>query len=118
MGKNKLTTWSYKTNTRKLLRYAISIEDNATNKVPENFLGTIGLVNDNDGTIVLNPAYRTNNDEFKYYISRILATINPTCIKFSQQKCRDLMSEMIVRYGHETFQFVVPSSRNTTKTNS
>ena len=55
---------------------------------------TIGLVNDNDGTIVLNPAYRTNNDEFKYYRSRILAAINPTYSKFSQQKCRDLLSDI------------------------
>ena len=84
----------YITNTHKLFRYAISTEDNASNKVPENFPCTIGLVSDNDSTIVLNPAYRTDNDEFKYYISWIVAAINLTCTKFSQRKCRDLLSDI------------------------
>ena len=41
--------------------------------------GTIGLVNDNNGTtIVLNPKCRTSTNELSYYISKILAAINPT----------------------------------------
>ena len=77
-----------------MFRYDISTEDNANNKVPEIFQGTIGLVNDDNGTIVLNPAYRIDNNEFKYYTSQILAAINPTCTKFSLQKCRDLLSDI------------------------
>ena len=87
-----MTTWSYNTNAHTLFCYDISTEDDASNKIPENFPGTIRWVNDNDGTIVLNSAYRTDNNEFKYYISQRLAAINPTCTKFSQRKCMDLLS--------------------------
>ena len=83
MGKKKkntkLATWNYITCTHTLFCYANSTDDNVNNKVPDTFPGTIGLVNDNDGTnIVLNPKHRINTDELHYYISRILAAINPT----------------------------------------
>ena len=67
-----------------LFRYANLIDDIANNKVEDTFPITIGLVNDNNGTIVvLIPKYRTDTDEFNYYISQILAAIEPTCTKFS-----------------------------------
>ena len=194
--KTKLATWGYIMCTHTLFCHANSTDDNANNKVLDTFpAGTIGFVNDDNGTIVLNPKYRTVINEFHYYISRMLAAIFPTYTTFSQQKSRDLLSdiysvtdkafgllviynkhqvwkdqeemkrqgnkgktikkrkrfcsgnsgnrkgwpdtgmkffsllchqvvdeqrkqERMVRYGHETFQFVVPSSRNTTKTNS
>ena len=77
-----------------MVRVDISTEDNANDNVPDTFPGTIGLVTDNNGAIVLNPEYRSNNTEFHYYINRIMAAINPTCSKFSQRKCRDLISEI------------------------
>ena len=71
-----------------------STEDNANDKVPDTFPGTIELVTDDKGDIVINPEYRSNNTEFHCYISRIMAAINPTYSKFSQRKCRDLISEI------------------------
>ena len=73
-----MAIWGYITFTHALFCNANSIDDNANNKVLDTFPGTIGLVNDNDGTtIVLNPKYRTNTNELHYYISGILAAINP-----------------------------------------
>ena len=77
-----------------MVRVDISTEDNANDNVPDTFLGTIGLVTDDKGAIVINPEYRSDNTEFHYYINRIMAAINPTCSKFSQRKCRDLISEI------------------------
>ena len=82
MGKNllkKLATWGYNTCTQALSRYAnLTADDNANSKVPDTFPGTIGLVNNDDGTIVLNPKYRTDTNEFHYYITseRCFSTYN------------------------------------------
>ena len=77
-----------------MVRVDISTEDNANDNVPDTFPGTIGLVTDDKGAIVINPEYRSDNTEFHYYINRIMAAINPTYRKFSQRKCRDLISEI------------------------
>ena len=80
--------------THILFCYANSADDNANSKVTDSFPGTIGLVNKDNDTIVLNPKYRTVINEFHYYISRMLAAIFPTYTTFSQQKSRDLLSDI------------------------
>ena len=67
--KDKLATWGYITCTHTLFCLANLIDNNANNKVLDTFPGTIGLANDDNGSIVLNPKYRTNTDELHHYIS-------------------------------------------------
>ena len=38
-----------------MIHYAILTDNSANKKVPEDFPGTIGLVNDKKGKIILNP---------------------------------------------------------------
>ena len=75
-----------------MIIYAISTDDKQ--KVPEDFPGIIGLVSNKEGKIILNPEYRSNNEEFDYFISRMLSAINPTYNKFGYRKGRELISEI------------------------
>ena len=87
MGKKKIESQvGYVSNmsTHTFFCYANSTDNNANNKVLKTFPGTIGVVNDEYGTIVLNPDYRSDTDELHYYtISQILAAINLTYTKFN-----------------------------------
>ena len=80
--------------TDTMIVYTISTDDNANKKVPEAFSGTMGLVSDNKGKIILYPEYRSNNEESDYFISQMLSTINPTFNKFGHRKGRELISEI------------------------
>ena len=81
--------------THALFCHTNSTDYNANDKVPDTFPGTIVLVKDGNGTIVvLNPDQRTDTNEFHYYMSRIPAATNLTYTKFSQQKCRDLLGDI------------------------
>ena len=77
-----------------MIMYATLTDDSANKKVPEDFPGTIGLVSDVKGEIILNPENRSNNEEFDYFISRILSAINPAFNKLGHKKCRELISEI------------------------
>ena len=57
--------------------YAISTDDSANKNIPKDFPATIGLVSEEKGKIVLNQEYRSNNEEFDYFISQMLSAINP-----------------------------------------
>ena len=89
-----------------MINYAIFPDDSANQKVPEDFPGTIGLVSDEKGKIILNPDYRSDNEEFDYFISQMLSAINPTFNKFSYRKNRELISE-IYSVSHEAFGMLV-----------
>ena len=76
-----------------LFCYANLTDNNANNKVLNSFPVTIGLVNDNEGTIAINPDYMPDTYEFHSYLGLTLAAIYLTYTKFSQQKYRDLLSD-------------------------
>ena len=55
---------------------------------------TIGLVSDKKGKIILDPEYRSNNEEFDYFRSQMLSVINPAFNKFGYRQGRELLSEI------------------------
>ena len=77
-----------------MIHYAILTDDSASQKMPEEFPGTIGLVSDKKGKIILNLYYRSNNEEFDYFITQMLSAMNPTYNKFGYRKNRELTSEI------------------------
>lgn len=77
-----------------MIHYAILTDDSASKMVPEDFPGTIGLVSDKKGKIILNPDYRNGNEEFDYFITQMLSAIHPTFNKFGYRKNRELISEV------------------------
>ena len=46
--------------------------------------------------VILNPDYRRNseNDDFKYFVSRILPAMNPSKSKFSTSKTHSVLSDI------------------------
>ena len=76
-----------------MIHLAILTDDSANQKVPEDVPGTIGLVSDKKTKIILNPDYRSYNEEFDYFISRMLSAINPMFNKFGYRK-KELRSEI------------------------
>lgn len=80
------------------MHFDIFAEDNPRGNVPDSFPGSIGLVANDEGKVILNPAYRidngTENKEFHYFIQRILSAINPMKSRFVERKCKDLVSKI------------------------
>ena len=73
--------------------------DKGKNKVPSSFPGTIGLLMEpNQQGVILSEEYRRYgevvNDDFDYFISRILPAVNPSKSKFNERKGRTLIGEM------------------------
>ena len=89
-----------------MINYVIQTDDSANKKVAEDFPGTIGLASDNKGKIILNHEYRSNNEEFEYFISQMLSAINLTFNKFGYRKGRELISE-IYSVADEAFGLLV-----------
>ena len=64
------------------------------------FLASVGLMDPGDNSgIIINPNYRhygtdADNEEFLYFVTRILLTINPTITNFKANKKNKLISEM------------------------
>lgn len=111
MGKNIVTKLDWFVLLQQMYTHTFvccdtSTEDNADGKVPDTFPGTIALVHDKKGDIVLNERYRTDNEDFEYYIHRVLPAINPTNSKFNQRKCKDLISK-IYSISDEAFGLTV-----------
>ena len=94
-----------------MIMYATLTDDSANKKVPEDFPGTIGLVSDVKGEIILNPENRSNNEEFDYFKSRKLFAIDPTFNKFGYRKGRELMSE-IYSVPYEAFGLLIIYNKN------
>ena len=48
------------------------------------------------GNVIINPDYRRNpeNEDFKYFVSRILPAMNPSKSKFSTSKTRSMLSDI------------------------
>mmetsp|Transcript_1367 Transcript_1367/g.2862 ORF Transcript_1367/g.2862 Transcript_1367/m.2862 type:complete len:681 (-) Transcript_1367:32-2074(-) len=80
--------------------------------VPESFPGTLGLVDDpnNEGEVMINPGYRNysiaNNDEFCYFVRRILPAINPKKLNFGKDCVYKKISEMF-SVSDEAFALLV-----------
>ena len=73
--------------------------DKGKNKVPSSFPGSIGLLMEpNQQGVILSEEYRRYgevvNDDFDYFISRILPAVNPSKSKFNERKGRTLIGEM------------------------
>ena len=62
-----------------MIHYTVLTDDSANQKVLEDFPRKIGLVSDKKGEIILNPDYRSDNEEFDYFITRILSAIFTVC---------------------------------------
>ena len=88
------------------------IGDHEKAAVPISFPGSIELVPDPNGReeAIINPKYRqygnANNEEFYYFLSRILSAINPACSNFRQRKQTDLISD-IFSVTDEAFGLIV-----------
>ena len=80
--------------------------------MPENFPGTLGLVDDpnNEGEVMINPEYRkyprTINDQFCYFVRRILPAINPKKLNFGKECVYKTVSEMFL-VSDEAFALLV-----------
>ena len=80
--------------------------------MPENFPGTLGLVVDpyNEGEMTINPGYRNysiaNNEEFCYFVRRILPAINPKKSNFGKECIYKTISEMFL-VSDEAFALLV-----------
>ena len=78
----------------------LNTADYDKNRVPASFPGTVGVVEDPDysGWGSINPDYRkykdAENEEFYYFVTRILSAVNPTKSNFKQRKDKDLLSEI------------------------
>ena len=68
--------------------------------IKKMFPGSVGLVDPGDDSgMIINPNYRhygtdADNEEFFYFVTRILSTINPTITNFKANKKIKLISEM------------------------
>ena len=51
---------------------------------------------DKKGSVIINPNYRRDpeNEDFKYFISRILPAMNPSKSKFSTSKTQSVLSDI------------------------
>ena len=80
--------------------------------MPESFPGTLGLVDDpnNEGEMMINPGYRNysiaNNEEFCYFVRRILPAINPKKLNFAKDCVHKKISEMF-SVSDEAFALLV-----------
>ena len=80
--------------------------------VPVSFPGTIGPIPDPTGEedAIINPGYRqydnATNEEFYYFITRILPAINPGKSNFRQRKEKDLISD-IFTVADEAFGMIL-----------
>ena len=82
------------------------------NKVPVTFPGTVKLqetliVNGDGQKVVINPEYRREvNEEFYYFVTRILPAMNPSVSNYKKDKNKKLISE-IFSVADEAFGLVM-----------
>jgi len=68
--------------------------------IRRDFPGSVGLVDPGDGSgMIINPNYRhygtdADNEEFQYFVTRILSSINPAITNFKGNFINNMISEM------------------------
>ena len=67
-------------------------------KVPESFPGTVAIIDDKVNNTLLHPGYRRykdgHNDDFEYFVTRLLAKLSPLRTGFRTRKKEQLISDI------------------------
>ena len=86
----------------KKIYFIAPIADKKEGIVPKKFPGTISIVDDKENNTLLHPDYRRNNngsdknenENFNYFVTRLLAKLNPLRTCFRARKKNELISEI------------------------
>ena len=95
-----------------IFAFNILLEDKKKGKIiPESFPGTVMIVEDIDNNTLLHPEYRKYNDgydaDFEYFVTRLLAKLNPLRTNYRSRQKEDLISEIFTTSDEAFVLFVL-----------
>jgi len=83
-----------------IIAFNILLEDKKKGRIiPGSFPGTVTIVEDIDNNTLLHPEYRRYKDgydaDFEYFVTRLLAKLNPLRTNYRSRQKEDLISEIL-----------------------